>query len=595
MKHASSAPRALPVLLFVLALVTLAWTATGCDATADDTTPIPAIQGAGHRSPLAGERVVTTGVVTRVLDDGFFLQDPEGDDDPRTSDAVRVFEGATRAEVGQRLRIGGTVSEWRPGGNETNLTVTTLRDARIEILDEDVALPTPVVLGRDGRMPPTTVVDDDELEEYQPTHDGIDFYESLEAMRVRVDDAVAVSATSRYAEVWVLADGGAGATGLNDRGGITLTEGDDNPERIQIQFPSRDVAPAVGMGDRLGTLVGPLNYAFGNYEVLVARRPEVRRAETGPDVTSLRASDGTITVGTFNVLNLGGDAEPEAFAARARVIVERMGAPAIVALQEIQDDDGATDSGDPSADRTFRRLIEAIVDVDGPRYAYAQIDPVDGADGGQPGGNIRVGFLYDEARVTLPHRGEAGPLDAVRVVDGPHFEPNPARVDPEAACFDDSRKPLAAEFVVDGTPLFVIDVHFSSKGGSTPLFGAVQPPVNGREEARREQARRVLALVEAIRAEDRRARIVVLGDFNEFAFEEPMRALVAGGALENLMLELEPTARFTYVYQGNSQALDHVLVGAGGFRSTELDVIHGNAGFRGGASDHDAIVVRLGL
>jgi hypothetical protein len=119
--------------------------------------------------------------------------------------------------------------------------------------------------------------------------------------------------------------------------------------------------------------------------------------------------------------------------------------------------------------------------------------------------------------------------------------------------------------------------------------------VNGREEARREQARRVLALVEAIRAEDRRARIVVLGDFNEFAFEEPMRALVAGGALENLMLELEPTARFTYVYQGNSQALDHVLVGAGGFRSTELDVIHGNAGFRGGASDHDAIVVRLGL
>jgi hypothetical protein len=42
------------------------------------------------------------------------------------------------------------------------------------------------------------------------------------------------------------------------------------------------------------------------------------------------------------------------------------------------------------ASDTFNELIGA---AGGPTYDFRQIDPVDDQDGGEPGGNIRVGFL----------------------------------------------------------------------------------------------------------------------------------------------------------------------------------------------------------
>jgi len=54
-------------------------------------TPIYAIQGAGHVSPLVGLAVVTSGIVTATDSNGFFVQDPDGDGDIATSDALFVF------------------------------------------------------------------------------------------------------------------------------------------------------------------------------------------------------------------------------------------------------------------------------------------------------------------------------------------------------------------------------------------------------------------------------------------------------------------------------------------------------------------------
>jgi predicted extracellular nuclease len=79
--------------------------------------PIPAIQGSGHRSPYAGKRVSTTGVVTATKFDGYWVQDPAGDGDATTSDGIYVFATASgttrarrrrvRAALGRRLRHRG--------------------------------------------------------------------------------------------------------------------------------------------------------------------------------------------------------------------------------------------------------------------------------------------------------------------------------------------------------------------------------------------------------------------------------------------------------------------------------------------------------
>ena len=47
---------------------------------------------------------------------------------------------------------------------------------------------TAVPIGVGGLLPPTTFLDNDGLTSYDPAHDGIDFYESLEGMRVQVND-----------------------------------------------------------------------------------------------------------------------------------------------------------------------------------------------------------------------------------------------------------------------------------------------------------------------------------------------------------------------------------------------------------------------
>ena len=117
-----------------------------------ETVPIYAIQGEGHVSPFEGEDVVTTGIVTAVGANGFYLQDAEGDDNEATSDALFVFTGSeARSEqtvsVGDEVEVRGSVSEFSPGGADTgNLSTTQMFRPGVEVLSRDNSLPSPVLL-----------------------------------------------------------------------------------------------------------------------------------------------------------------------------------------------------------------------------------------------------------------------------------------------------------------------------------------------------------------------------------------------------------------------------------------------------------------
>jgi predicted extracellular nuclease len=569
--------------------------------------PIPVvtimqIQGAGHVSPLVGQRVSTTGVVTVAAGNGFYLQDLAGDDDASTSDGIFVFTSSMPSVApGDQARVVGTVTEFIPGGAATNnLSITELTQPLVTVLATGQAVPAPTLIGVGGRLPPTQVIDDDGFAVFDPAQDGIDFYESLEGMLVEVGAFVAVSPRNDFGEVFGIAQG-SGATGRNARGGLTVAPGDFNPERIQIDdtlLPGG--VPAADVGDRLDGVVGVMSYNFGNFEVLVTRAPVLVPSGLARETTGLVGRKNRLTVASLNLENLDPGDGPR-IGGLADVIVNHLRAPDIVAVQEIQDNSGPTNDGVVDATATFEALVLAIVAAGGPAYEFRDIPPVDGQDGGEPGGNIRVGFLFNPDRVAFVDRGVPSSTEGTEVVADPtgtHVTRSPGRIDPGNAAFLASRKPLVGEFVfARRNRLFLVANHFTSKTGSSPLFGALQPPIDAGSEQREAQAEIVNGFVRALLGADRHAKVVVLGDLNDFYFSAPLEVLRGGTdpILTNLHDRLPPVERYTFVFEGNAQTLDHILVSDSLARRAEFDVVHANAEFAEQPTDHDPPVARLTL
>ncbi len=154
---------------------------------------------------------------------------------------------------------------------------------------------------------------------------------------------------------------------------------------------------------------------------------------------------------------------------------------------------------------------------------------------------------------------------------------------------------MIGEFLIKGQKLFVIANHFNSKGGDQPLFGRYQAPTRSSEPQRHQQANIVADAVTQILDIDPQARVIVLGDINDFQFSQTMQILQAAG-LHDLISELPENERYSYVFEGNAQALDHILVSpALKFLPHDYDVVHVNAEFADQASDHDPEVARFVL
>jgi hypothetical protein len=303
-------------------------------------------------------------------------------------------------------------------------------------------------------------------------------------------------------------------------------------------------------------------------------------------------------VATFNVENLDPSDGAAKFNALAALIVNNLQSPDLIAVEEIQDNNGPTNDSVVDATTTFNQLIAAISTAGGPTYQFRNINPVDDQDGGEPGGNIRVGFLFRTDRgLSFVDRPGGGPTTATTVVSGPggpQLSASPGRIDPTNPAFNSSRKPLAGEFVYNGRKVFAIANHFNSKGGDQPLFGRFQPPTLSSEAQRVQQAQIVNNFVDSILALDANANVIVLGDLNDFEFSNPVNTL-EGGVLHALIETLPEAERYTYVFEGNSQALDHILVSDNLFfrRPFYYDVVHVNAEFADQISDHDPQVARF--
>ncbi|MFF4142285.1 lamin tail domain-containing protein [Streptomyces sp. NPDC001698] len=571
------------------------------------------IQGANRRSPLATKDVKdVTGIVTGVrttstssTSKGFWMQDPNPDNDPRTSEGIFVYTSSTpTVKVGDSVTVSGVVSEYYPGGYDGGIqSITEIIKPTVTVLSSGNPLPAPVVLDKNSIPAAWSPKGDStgsiEYLDLEPTKYALDFYESLEGMNVQVSDVRVVDATDAYHELWVTADPTHNKT---KRGGVYYPGYDDpNVARLMVQaINTTDPFPMANVGDELtGVTEGPLDYSqFAGTYIVEARKLGTHK-DNGlkPEVTS-QAKANEVTIGTYNVQNLA-PSDPQAkFDRLAKGLVTNLRAPAIVGLEEIQDNTGAVDDGTVDPDKTLAKLTDAIVAAGGPRYEYRQINPVNNKDGGQPGGNIRTVFLFDPTRVGFVDRPGGDSLTAVDVAGkgkDAHLTVSPGRIDPTNEAWNSSRKPLVGEFLSKtGKKIFVIANHFNSKGGDQNIAGRIQEPVRSSEVQRMKQATLENAFVKKLEAADPKALIVSLGDYNDFQFSPAMKTLTGDGKqLTDLVNTLPVEERYSYVFQGNSQVLDHMMVNPSMLNNVTYDVVHINSEFADQASDHDPQVLRV--
>ncbi|MFE3370436.1 endonuclease/exonuclease/phosphatase family protein [Streptomyces sp. NPDC059173] len=560
------------------------------------------IQGTTRVSPLAGAAVTgVPGVVTGVRTSGsrgFWIQETAPDGDPRTSEGLFVYTGSTAPAVkaGDMVLVSGKVAEYYPGS--ATQSITQITGPRVTVLSSGNALPAPVVLDArsvPGRFVPTADGGSIDPLPLEPKRYALDLYESLEGLRVQIADTRVTGATTKYDEIWVTVKPKENPT---RRGGTLYASYEDqNTGRLKVMSldPAQPV-PAANVGDVLkGRTTGVLDYAsYGGYNLQATELGTHVDKKLRREVTRQQRK-GELAVATYNVENLDAADDQAKFDTLAEGVAKNLSSPDIVSLEEIQDDNGPVNDGTVGSEATLKRFTDAIVAQGGPRYAWRYVAPENNQDGGEPGGNIRNVFLYNPDRVSFVDRpgGDATtPVEAVKTWKGVKLSASPGRINPASPAWESSRKPLVGEFVFRGRSVFVIGTHFGSKGGDQPLHGRFQEPTRSSETKRVQQAAEVNTFVTSLLKADKSARVVALGDFNDFEFSPTFTALTEGRVLKPLITTLPASERYSYVYDGNSQTLDHILTSPA-IRRLDYDVVHINAEFADQASDHDPQVVRI--
>lgn len=478
------------------------------------------IQGSGSASPLVGQTVTTEGVVVGDYQGagqlgGFYIQDFRGDDDQATSDGLFVFNTSFPVNVGDYVQVTGTVREFASGSG----TLTELEALSNVMLCESGAFvePTPIEL-------PVGEVGD--LERY-------------EGMLVTFPQTLTVTEVfnlARFGEVTLSAGGrlyhpnngnGLGdSTTLNPRRRILLDDAStvQNPATIPyLSGPGTDATRRVG--DSVTSLTGILTFGFSAYRVQPVG--PVGFTSTNPRPVAPEAVGGSLRVASFNVLNYfttlgsrGASNQAEFDRQKAKLVAAIAGLDAdVVGLIEVQN----------NGDTALNDLVAALnAALGASTYAAIQTGAI-GTD------EIKVALIYKPARVT--------PEGNFQVDNDPVY----------------SRPPLAQTFRDKGTSgrFTVVVNHFKSKGCGGAAGENLDTGQGCWNALRVQQAQKLLGFLEQLKTTD--PDVVLLGDFNAYAAEDPIRALTGAG-LENLVLRSPAPKRYSYVFNGESGNLDYAFV-----------------------------------
>ncbi|EGO23670.1 hypothetical protein SERLADRAFT_356525 [Serpula lacrymans var. lacrymans S7.9] len=591
-------------------------------------TTIAEIQGHAFQSLYAGEKVThLTGTVVAISKSGFYLAGHPVKDE-RVSTGLFVRSSAS-VSLGDSLSLSGTVSEYRSSRND--LSSTELISPSSILVTSSANTIAPILLGQDrsppqGQLSALDVVAGPDAwlsvpnnvsqvdagnESLKPQTYGLDFWESIEGMLVTVPSPVAIGFNDNYGEFWV--HGAWNVTGKNSRGGLTMVldlDGlpDANPEMVIIGRPLDDTTnPTVAMGTTLTDITGVVHFQYGYFYILPLTAPSVISSPTSaapPTTISSSFDSCIITIGDYNVENMAPTSSH--MSAVASHIVSHLLSPDLLFLQEIQDDSGSTNNGIVSANTTLSNIVNAIMDMGGVAYAWVDVDPLNNMDGGEKGGNIRQAYLYNPDKLDLvPGSPTGNATEATAVVSdgsgGYTLSYNPGRIDPTNAAWKDSRKPLAAAWQTrNGDRLFSVNLQLTAKLDSSTTEGNTRPPINAWVAERMEQVAVVATFSQSLLASSPDASLIVGGDCNEYIYTTsvfaPLTALLS--EVDSIATPpVPPEERYTYVYNGVTEQLDHMFVSAAvAGRGVSVQHIHVNnwaMNIAERASDHDPSVLEV--
>ena len=574
---------------FILNLLLSTVILCGCSANLPDvkgkSTDIPVqihnIQGCTHRSPYEGKYVSSVqGLVTWKDEQGFFMQGGNLDDKECTSEGIYVFTKQYSGVIpGDLVTVNGKVVEFIPdSAKNEQLTVTEIESSSVKIISSDHDLPAPVLIGASGRTPPDRIIEDDGFSIFDPSTDGIDFYESLEGMRVQINDALAVSSEDSYREIYVIPAGLAEKNTISAQGALLASSEDMNPERIVVVLPN-GFKKTINLGAQFTQpIIGILHYEYGNYEIIETNAPAFKANTCNFDSLSSESSKkDVLRIATYNTENLN-RFDDSRIRVLARQIVRSLDAPEILVLQEIEDDSGTQDDSTISARKTLEKIVQSIKDAGGPNYSFEDEILQNDSSGGIDGGNIRTVFLY------RTDNGLKLELDSIRLSKQ------------NISVFKNSRIPIVRLFNFHGQPFYIIGVHLISNSANSPLFGSIQPVQKPDDEKRLAQAKWINMLAQDLKSQNSEAAILIAGDFNDTPVSEPLKTFSQIG-FTNLAEKISLAERYSILFQGNALLYDQILFNPvqSSLTAASAEIQHLNTCFpeKTQNSDHDPFIIKL--
>lgn len=586
--------------LFVLCFVAILGLAacSNNDVTIHDKLEIHDIQGCVHISPYIGQKVSgIVGVVTHKVSNGFTMQAVTSDDQFCSSEAIFVFTGDyPLVMTADLVQVNGLVGEFSEGTQEDhNLSQTEIEEPDYSIIQSDYMLPDPVVIDDFVGDIPTLEIENDEMEQFDPFTDGLDFYESLESMLVEVGSGQVVSPRNAYDEIVVLIDHFSDLNLLSKQGAVIKTQEDSNPEKIMIKLPTH-YDENINVGDRFeNPIIGVMDYSYGNYKLLSFSPFEITRKQQIIE-SFTPVSDG-LTIATYNVENLSLLDENKKYSEIARQIVKYLQSPDVIVLNEIMDNSGSVDDDVVNADKTITRLIDAIHNAGGPVYSFSDFPPNNNHDGGIEGGNIRTVLLYRNDRgIGLVDNNHLA--DEITILNGNFtIGQNPLLIGEFSSTFNGTRKPRIWLLTQNDKQFFVVGVHLTSQGANSPDWGNLQPPQKPEEEQRTKEAQLINEQLQTIHSLNPDTPIFIAGDMNDMPWSSTITALKKDVFFNAAELEI-PEECYSYIFEGNAQELDYILINEN-LASDILQArfIHLNSFLDHSASisDHDPMIIEFRL
>ncbi|MDQ2947972.1 MAG: lamin tail domain-containing protein [Acidobacteriota bacterium] len=541
------------------------------------TSTIAQVQGSGNTSPLVGQAVTISGIVTGRKSNGFFIQmPPPGDGNPATSDGVFVFSSSaptSAAAAGNIVCVSGTVAEFAPSSDPTSPTATEIAQiTNVFSTSTGNALPAPVVLAASDLDPAGGVF---QLEKY-------------EGMRVQVNSLTVVAPTQGTINETTATSTSTGMffgviTGVARpfrEPGIQLPDPlpaaapccvprfDSNPEILGVNSLGQTGSTAIDVstGATVTSIVGPLDFAERYYTIDPdPATPPVVTNNTLTFTAVPPASSSELTIASFNMQRFFDTVDdpstsdavltPAAFANRLNkaslAIRKVLLYPDIVGVEEQEN------IGTVQAVATKVNSDAAAAGDPNPNYQAYLIE-------GNDIGGIDVGFLVKTPRVN--------------VIDVVQYGKDTTYIDPttNSAALLNDRPPLVLRATVNGLPVTVIVNHLRSLSG---LDG--DTPGAQRIRAKREaQAEYLANLIQGFQSANPSVNIASIGDYNAFEFNDgyadvigvvkgtpaPINQVVAppavitNPALIDLVDTLPASQRYSYTFSGSAQEIDHVLV-----------------------------------